>query len=138
VIYSHEGALLSIEVATAYYADSQAERQWGIARGHIAVPKGAHVMLWSGEDPDKRICERVQNEIDQKCARERYTGIDRVWLCVEQQAGLSGQWDVVRACVKRLRIPPAHQFEKIFLHYQSPLHEDNAFKSIEVWPASSF
>jgi predicted RecA/RadA family phage recombinase len=134
VIYSHEGALLGIEVATAYTDDSEAEREWGIARGKIEVPKDRGVRIWRGEEPDNKMCARIQQQIDEKCGRKPYSGVDRVWLCIDQIAGLSGDRDAVLACVKRLHIPTGHGFEKIFLHYLSPIHEDNEWRSIELWP----
>ena len=137
VIYSYEGALLGIEVATAHTDDSEAEQEWGIARGKIKVAKGTRVHIWRGEEPDKKMCTRIQQEIDEKCRRKPYSGVDRVWLCIEQIPGLSGDRDAVLACVKRLRIPTGHGFEKIFLHYLTPMHEDNAWRSIELWPVRS-
>lgn len=136
VIYSYRGGLFGIEVATAYTDNSEAEREWDIARSKIKVPKGTLVHVWGGEEPDKKMCARIQQEIDEKCARKPYSGVDRVWLCVEQRPGLSSDREAVLACIKRLRIPTEHRFERIFLHYLSPLLEGNEWQSIELWPRS--
>jgi hypothetical protein len=134
VIYSYRGERLGIEVATAYTDNSEAEREWDIARGKINVPKGTLAHIWGVEEPDKKMCARIQQEIDEKCARKPYSGVDRLWLCVDQIAGLSSDRDAVLVCVKRLRISTGHQFEKIFLYYLSPLLEGNEWHSIELWP----
>ncbi len=136
VIYSCENELLGIEVATAYYDDSQAEREWSLARGKIHAPKGSVIRIWSGENPDEKIFARIQREIQEKCCRT-YTGVDRVWLCVSQQAALSGESHVVDASVERLLIPTAHGFERIYLHYQAPSHEGGEWHSIELKSADS-
>jgi len=136
VICSYRGELLGIEVATAYTDNSEAEREWGIARDKIKVPKGTLVHIWGGEEPDKKMCARIQQEIDEKCARKPYSGVERLWLCVEQIAGLSSDRDAVLGCVKRLRISTGHPFERIFLYYLSPLLEGNEWHSIELWPKS--
>lgn len=54
VIYSHCGETLGIEVATAYYDDGQAEREWSLACGKIAAEKGGLVKIWSGKNPDDK------------------------------------------------------------------------------------
>jgi hypothetical protein len=142
VIYSCENQLLGIEVRHAYYSESFAKGEWDAARGKIEVPPGgAVVRIWDLDNADDTICAEIQHTIEVKCARKPYTGVDRVWLCVVQQALLSGQCDVVRECVKRLVVPPTHQFKKIFLHYGSPLHEGDhghwEWHSIQVWPQSA-
>lgn len=131
VIYSYGDESLGIEVATAYYDDTQAKREWSLARGKIHSPKGTLVTIWSGENPDEKICGRIQQEIADKCSRA-YTGIDRVWLCIAQQAPLSGASDVVSACIQRLKIPSEHGFERIYLHYQAPSDEGGEWQSVEL------
>src|SRR4051794_9182227 len=68
VIYSHDGKTLGIEVATAYYDDAQAEREWSLARGKIITEKSGLVEIWSGENPDERIHARIQGELADKCS----------------------------------------------------------------------
>lgn len=131
VIYSYEDESLGIEVATAYYDDAQAEREWSLARGKIHSPRGTLVPIWSGENPDEKICERIQQEIADKCSRT-YIGTDRVWLCVAQQAPLSGASDVVSACIQQLKIPSAHGFERMYLHSQATSDEGGEWQSIEL------
>jgi hypothetical protein len=131
VIYSCHDELLGIEVATAYYDDSQAEREWSLARGKIRAPRGTVIPIWSGESPDEKIFTRIQQELEEKCSR-KYTGVDRVWLCVAQQAALSGDRHIIAACLKRLVIPTEHGFDKIYFHYQAPSHEGGEWHSIEL------
>ena len=126
--------LLGVEVATAYTDDKEATQEWKLARGEIKVPHGTLVPIWGGTEPDKKMCACIQREIDEKCARKAYSGVDRVWLCVEQIPGISSDSDAVLECVKQLSVPTGHGFEKIFLHYLSPLFEDNEWHSIELWP----
>jgi uncharacterized protein YifE (UPF0438 family) len=133
VIYSYQRGLLGIEVATAYTDDEEATQVWNLARGKIKAPHGTLVYTWKGTEPDKKMCACIQQEIDEKCARKVYSGVDRVWLCVEQIPGISSDSDAVLECVKQLRVPTGHGFEKIFLHYLLPL-EDNEWHSIELWP----
>jgi hypothetical protein len=139
VIYSFQGALLGVEVAGAPHDDEQLKTQWSIARGKVRPPKGTPVFLWKDgiKDPDDKVCARIQREIDEKCARKAYSGIDRVWLCVEHLGALSSEREVVEACVKRLRIPREHQFEKIFIHYYPPWQEGSKGQATQVWPAES-
>lgn len=136
VIYSFQNQLLGIEVATAYYDDSQAEREWSLARGKIDASKESMIRIWSGENPHEKIFARIHNEIEDKCSR-KYTGVDRLWLCVTQQAALSGEQRVVTACVERVVIPAEHGFEKIYLHYQAPSHEGGEWHSIELKSANT-
>jgi hypothetical protein len=132
VIYSYQGELLGIEVGDAYYSNSLAKGQWDIARRKIdATPRT--VIFWDVDSADDTICAQIQKEVDKKCSRKPYSGVDRVWLCVEQQALIIGERDMVLECVKRLRIPTGHGFEKIFLHYLAP-DEGGQWHSIELWP----
>jgi hypothetical protein len=131
VIYSLGGESLGIEVATAYYDDSQAERQWSLARGKIPPSKSRLVTIWRGDNFDEKIYERIQSEILDKCSRS-YSGVSRVWLCIDQQAALSGESEVVKRCVERLAIPKTHGFDRIFLHYQATSDEGGNWQSIQL------
>jgi hypothetical protein len=62
VIYWDGDEILGIEVATAYYDDRQAEREWSLARGKIATEKATLVEIWSGENPDDKIQARIQRK----------------------------------------------------------------------------
>lgn len=122
VIYSWEGALLGIEVATAYIDDSHAEAEWDIARGKTEMPPRTLVTVWSGWSSDEKMFARIQNEINEKCLRT-YGNVDHVWLCVAHQG--IGEEPVIADYVKRLVIPAKHGFERIFIDYQAPITEDD-------------
>ena len=126
---------LGIEVATAYYSDDEARADWTLARGDRPFPpEGVEVRkgMWS---PDDLICDRVQAELIDKCAK-RYTGADRVWLCIHQEAPLNDRASVTE-CVQRLRVPTTHGFETIYLTYTAPMHEGGNREVVALFGGSA-
>ena len=80
VIYSLPNEeTLGIEVATAYYEDSDAKQEWTLARGDRPHPPDGVELRLGGpiKEPDKLMCERVQRELVDKCHR-RYSGVVNV------------------------------------------------------------
>ena len=109
---------LGIEIATAYYEDSDAKQEWTLARGDRPHPPDGVELRFGGaiREPDRLICERVQGELVDKC-RRRYLGADHVWLCIKRHAPLDDQ-EAVEACIGMLRVPTNHCFDAIFVTYQ--------------------
>jgi hypothetical protein len=131
VVYKIGERTVGIEVATAYYEDSDAKDEWEIAadekpplRGEIR-PRSAGVM----GNPDRAICERVQAELD-KCSKI-YAGVDEAWLCINQDALLSDAASIAE-CVRNLNVPATHKFARIYLTYTAPIHESGGYKSMRI------
>ena len=64
MFYERAGAILGIEVATAYYEDRDAKQEWTLARGERKLPQEGYEMREGGviAHPDKLICQRIQRE----------------------------------------------------------------------------
>ena len=132
VIYKIDGRNVGVEVATAYYENSDAKDQWEIAAGERPLAAGERRPRSAGviANPDKLICEKVQAELNDKCGR-RYAGTDEMWLCINQQAPLSDAKSVEQ-CVKKLKIPPGHKFTRIYLTYTAPLGEGGGYTVVKI------
>jgi hypothetical protein len=109
---------LGIEVATAYYEDSDAKQEWTLARGDRPHPPDGVELRLGGpiKEPDKLMCERVQRELVDKCHR-RYSGVVHVWLCIKRHAVLDDR-ETVEECTGLLTVPTEHAFEAIYVTYQ--------------------
>jgi hypothetical protein len=122
------GETLGIEVATAYYSDDAAKADWTLARGvRPPPPDGVEVgpmMAW----PDDRMCERVQNELVDKCGKT-YSGVDHVWLCIRADAPLADR-AAMCDCIERLHVPTGHAFEAIYMTYTVPEHEGGSVEAV--------
>ncbi len=132
VIYANRDRLLGVEVATAYYDDSDAQDEWEIASNERPLSPGeirpgpAGVM----ESPDQMICDRVQEELEDKCGKV-YAGIDEIWLCINLDAPFSDAQSVAQ-CVKELHVPPKHGFARIYLTYTAPEHEGGRYTAVSL------
>jgi hypothetical protein len=132
VIYKVDGKFLGIEVATAYYEDSDAKDAAEIAAGERPLgpveirDRSAGLLV----EPDQAICERVQGELVDKAGKE-YTGTDEIWLCINQDALLSDAASVAE-CVKQLRVPETHQFARIYLTYTAPEHQGGKYTAVKL------
>lgn len=129
VLYRVGARTLGIEIATAYYENSDARDEWTLTAGErVFSPKG-YEMRSGGllKNPDDRICERVQQEIYDKCGK-RYMGADEFWLCIEQRAPLSEDTSI-RECVESLTVPEGHQFTRLYLTY---LSESGTYTAIRI------
>jgi hypothetical protein len=132
VIYKIGGRIVGVEVATAYYEDTDAKDEWEIAAGEKSLAPGEIRPRSRGVlgNPDQMICERVQAELDDKCAKA-YAGIGETWLCINEDAPLSDAASIAE-CVNNLRIPAGHRFAKIYLTYTAPAHEDGQYKVVSI------
>ena len=130
VIYRIAERIVGIEVATAYYDDTQAKTEWELARGNLKPhPSGVtHIGGW--HEPDALIAAQVQQELDDKCAKT-YTGTDSTWLCIEQHAPLSDV-AVTLDVVGQLKVPQKHSFTRIYLGSYAPIGDGGGFRAYEV------
>lgn len=132
VIFKIEAKTIGIEVATAYYEDSDGKDAAEIAAGERPLGPG-EIRPRSGGvigSPDRTICERTQAELEDKCSKT-YAGVDETWLCINQDAPLSDAASVAE-CVRNLKVPAKHNFARIYLTYTAPLHEDGAYTEVQI------
>lgn len=132
VIYKQGGRILGIEVATAYYEDRDAHDEWEIATGENPLAVGEIRLSSAGVigNPDQRICERIQKELEDKCGKV-YEGTDENWLCLNLNAPL-GDAQSVAECVKNLHIPGEHRFGRIHITYTAPAHEGGKYTTVPL------
>ncbi len=128
VLYRNGNEIVGIEVGTAYYDNSDAKQEWTLARGERTI-SDKYEFRHGGVivNPDNVICSRIQGELNDKCSK-RYSGTDRVWLCVEARAPL-GDDGSFQGCAAQISLP-THSFEKIFLFYFSPA---GSYKTIMLY-----
>jgi hypothetical protein len=132
VVYLIEGRKIGIEVATAYYDETDAKDEWEIAAGERPLAPGeirpSSLDILVG--PDQMICEAVQAELEDKCSKA-YAGVDETWLCINMVSGLSDA-ESVAECVKELKLLAAHKFSRIYLTYTAPDHEGGKYIAIRI------
>ena len=132
-IYRVDEYLLGIEVATAYYEDIDAKQEWTLARGEREFPKRGYEERWGGalKNPSDLICTRIQKEIIDKCSK-KYSGADKIWLCVEERAALSDEISM-KECLELIQITKTSSFHAIYLLHLAPSHEGGNYKAFEIY-----
>ncbi len=132
-IYRFEGYLLGIEVATAYYEDSDAKQEWTLARGEREFPKRGYEERWGGviKNSSDLICIRIQKEIIDKYSK-KYSGTDKIWLCIEERAPLSNEISV-KECLNLIQITGKNSFQAIYLLHLAPSHEGGNYKAFKIY-----
>jgi len=133
VIYSRPSEqIIGIEVVTAYYEDSDAKDAAEIAAGEKPLGPGEMRERSAGllVEPDQKICERIQTELEKKC-RKSYANADENWLCINQDALLSDA-KTVDECVKNLKVPAGHGFDRIYLTYTAPVDEGGKYTPVRL------
>src|SRR5438552_666905 len=76
LIYNVAGRHIGIEITTAYYDDFCAKSVWQLARGKLKPDAKGRTRISRKvlHEPDKLIVERVQQELNDKCAKA-YSGV---------------------------------------------------------------
>ena len=126
------GQNIGVEVATAYYSQDEARLEWQHARGKKECASSS---IW---EPDRKICESIQREINDKC-KKQYQGGDEVWLCIDADAPLGDQQSM-DACIDHLCTPKGHNFNRIYLLHHAPWvarggkTEQGGDKAVELYP----
>jgi len=125
-IYKLRDELLGIEVSTAYLSNGLAKRIREHRTGKRKFPKEGEWLSDSPIYPDEPMRERIQNRIDDKC-RKNYTGMDEIWLCIEEENPFSDEASV-KKLLKSIKVPEKHCFHFIYLL----LHEGGDYKAFTI------
>lgn len=133
-IYEVEGESLGIEVATVYPRNIDAEQAWTEARGERQFSQTGHEFRRGGPifNSAESVCARIQKEVNDKC-RKRYTGVKRLWLCIQETSSTSDE-ESVKNWLHSITIPEEHIFEAIYLLHQAPTKEGGNWKAFKIWP----
>ena len=125
LIYSLADKTVGLEIATVYCDDDQAKVEWQLARDVIKWDPPRWVKIGSWTEPDKLIIARMQQEVDDKCAKT-YSGVDTVWLCIELHyplATVSNTEKLVAAITV-----PVHRFQRIYLGFHASVSDGGGFR----------
>ncbi len=124
VIFKHGNKRIGVEVAVAYLDNDCAKFEWDYARGN-RNDFGASSPLQV--NPSEKLYAFLQGVINRKCETSfKYSGVDAVWLCVEERNPLSNS-SSIKKCIKNVQLPE-NKFDHIYLLHQSPLHEGGDYK----------
>ena len=132
VLLGSNDTSIGIEVATAYYNQSDAQLEWEHARGQKTYSSSFI------PSPDDAICRSIQERINEKC-RKHYQGAIEYWLCIDVDAPLWDQ-ESAKECVHALSIPSQHGFARVYLVWESPtvagasISEVGGTKAVELYP----
>ena len=75
IIYTVADKTVGLEIATVYCDDNQAKVEWQLARGIIKRDPPVWVITGSWTEPDKLVVARIQQELNDKCAKN-YSGVE--------------------------------------------------------------
>ncbi|XOB46314.1 MAG: hypothetical protein ACKKMV_02595 [Candidatus Nealsonbacteria bacterium] len=131
-IYKSKSEILGIEVASVYYRNIDAKQEWTVVRGERKPSKIEPSWGDVIRNPDDLMCQRIQQEITDKCNKQ-YRGASRFILCIEERAALSDEKSIKR-CISQLRVPEQHIFSEIYLLHLAPLHEGGGDKNFRIYP----
>jgi hypothetical protein len=136
LIYLHGGRKIGIEIATAYYDEDQAKKEWQSARGALKPDPSGIMKIkgpgdWTGE-PRQLIAVSVQQELNDKCSK-KYSGVDEAWLCLEQHAPLADVSET-QLLVSRLKVPSGHDFKRIYLVAHAHDGDGGGFRVYDLCP----
>ena len=118
-----DNKIIGIEVAGAYYEDSDAKQAWELARGNIKIPEGDFLWRDGGylKNPQLIIGERILNELVDK-ANKTYFGCDEYWLCIFLHAALSTKFKVEQELNIFIqdKVIPESNFDRTFILAYDP------------------
>ncbi len=132
IIYRLGNKSLGIEVATAYYDNTDAKQEWTLAAGEREFTKGGFEFREGGviKGPDELIYSKIQQEINDKC-HKKYSDVMELWLCVEERASLSDK-NSIRKCIDELRVPEGHQFNAIYVLHRRDLRGGGGYEAFKL------
>ena len=111
-----------------YINNNHAKYEWGFTMGKrkdFGIPFGII------KNPTKKSYQFLRKMISEKIKKsQKYFGVDRKWLCIEERSPLSEEKDVAHF-ISNINIGK-NDFEKIFILHHAPSHEGGGYKTFEI------